>query len=255
MTVFDAYSNYYDVLYQGKDYVAEAQFVADICERWGKRGTILDLGCGTARHAANLVSRGFTVTGVERSSQMLERARSTRSALLPELQSRLTLLEADALKFRAEAPFDTVTALFHVISYQTTNADLKAFVSTAASHLHSGGIFVFDFWYGPAVLRMMPEVRVKSAGSTVCDVIRIATPVLRPNDNVVEVHYRILIKSLESGEWAEIAEKHEMRYMFLPELSIISEQCGFQIVHSCEFVTGQPLSDGTWGACIVARRI
>ena len=36
-------------------------------------------------------------------------------------------------------------SLFHVMSYQTTNADLLAVFATAAAHLRPGGLFLFRF--------------------------------------------------------------------------------------------------------------
>ena len=40
--------------------------------------------------------------------------------------------------------FDAATALFHVISYQTTNEDLLAAFHTARAHLGEKGLFIFE---------------------------------------------------------------------------------------------------------------
>src|ERR1700745_99788 len=39
-------------------------------------GTLLDVGCGTGAYAAGLAARGWNVTGVDASEDMLRRARS-----------------------------------------------------------------------------------------------------------------------------------------------------------------------------------
>jgi 2-polyprenyl-3-methyl-5-hydroxy-6-metoxy-1,4-benzoquinol methylase len=36
---------------------------------------IIDIGCGTGRHSIELAKRGYSVTGVDLSGSMLERAR------------------------------------------------------------------------------------------------------------------------------------------------------------------------------------
>ena len=46
--VFDTYAHYYDLLYQDKDYVAEAEYVAAYIQSHSPQAErILELGCGT----------------------------------------------------------------------------------------------------------------------------------------------------------------------------------------------------------------
>jgi cyclopropane fatty-acyl-phospholipid synthase-like methyltransferase len=57
-----------------KDTVREVDFLIDELKlRKGSR--ILDIGCGTGRHAVELARHGFRITGVGISSGMLEEAR------------------------------------------------------------------------------------------------------------------------------------------------------------------------------------
>lgn len=255
MTVFDAYSKYYDLLYRDKNYATESQFIMDVCEKFSDGRKLLDLGCGTAKHAQELVARGFDVFGVEMSERMFERARETQQLLPANAATHLRLQCADALNFRVNEKFNIVTALFHVISYQTSNDKLRAFFATAASHLDVGGTFIFDCWYGPAVLRMLPEPRIKVVEDGECEVIRFANPRLRINDNVVEVHYRILVKSRQSGYWSDLNERHDMRYLFLPEIHFLAREAGFEVIDAREFLSGKALDEHTWGACFVTRRV
>ena len=69
----------------------------------------------------------------------------------------LTFTTGDIRDIRLNQRFDVVIALFHVISYQTTNDDVTAAFQTARQHLNPGGIFIFDVWYGPAVLTERPR--------------------------------------------------------------------------------------------------
>ncbi len=63
----------------------------------GPGAAVLDAGCGTGRYAVELARRGFAVTGLDRSSDLLEEARSrARDAGLP-----ITLVEADLLDLPA----------------------------------------------------------------------------------------------------------------------------------------------------------
>ena len=253
--VFDAYSRYYDLLYRDKAYDAEAQYVAETCRRHMPDSvTLLDLGCGTGRHAAELVRRGFDVTGVERSPSMVERALQLRASLPPESSARLSFAQGDALDYRCERRFDVVTALFHVLSYQTANADVRRFLQTARAHLPEGGLFVFDCWYGPAVLTERPEPRQKRMADDEFEVLRVATPTLHAVRNVVDVHYHVEVRERASGMTRELEELHSMRYFFLPELEWYLDDAGFDLAWSGEFQSGRVLDERIWNACFVARR-
>ena len=48
--------------------------------------------------------------------------------------------------------------------------------------------------------------------------LRIAEPVMHPNENVVDVNYCVQVKQKESGEVTELNEIHKMRYLFIPEI-------------------------------------
>lgn len=218
--VFDTYARYYDLLYRDKDYAAESEYVAShIRANAPHAKSILELGCGTGAHAEHLALLGFTVHGVDMSEEMLARAEARKAALPAEVAARLTFVLGDARSVRTLQTYDVVISLFHVMSYQTTNVDLVAAFETAATHLSPGGLFLFDFWYGPAVLTQRPEVRIKRLEDEEIKVTRIAEPVMHMNDNVVDVNYTVFIEMNGSGKVLKINEKHRMRYLFLPEFA------------------------------------
>jgi SAM-dependent methyltransferase len=258
---FGAYSAYYDLLYRDKDYAGEAAYVQSLLARHHPEGrSILDLGCGTGRHALLLAEQGYRVCGVDLSREMLARAERQLADATPEQAARRASSGAgpsfhlgDARSARLGQAFDAVVSLFHVMSYQNTNADLTAAFETAKAHLKPGGIFVFDCWYGPAVLKLGPSVRIGRFEDDRTSVIRIAEPVLHPNRNVVDVNYQVLIKDKASGTLDELRETHCMRYLFTPEVEQLLQQVGFQLEAAVEFMTGGPLSLATWTAVFVAR--
>ena len=70
--VFDAYSNYYDLLYRDKDSVAEVEYICNLLCRFNICGSdILEFGSGTGKHGCLLAERGYSVTGIERSPEMV----------------------------------------------------------------------------------------------------------------------------------------------------------------------------------------
>ena len=75
MSVFGKYAKYYDLLYQDKNYSKEADYIDRLIKTYHPESkTILDLGCGTGRHDILLAEKGFFLTGVDSSKEMLSAA-------------------------------------------------------------------------------------------------------------------------------------------------------------------------------------
>jgi SAM-dependent methyltransferase len=253
MTSFVDYAQYYDLIYTDKDYQAEANFVDSLIQRYAEGAkSILDLGCGTGRHTRYL-SKKYSVTGVDMSEDMLGVARSRPGGAKSQGSPDVLFLQGDLRTFRVEQHFDAVVSLFHVMSYQTTNEDLRAAFATAKAHLRPGGVFLFDCWYGPAVLTDRPAVRSKRLENERLQVIRVAEPLMYPNENRVDVNYTVWIKDKQSNGIQEIRETHKVRYWFLPELVASLHDSGFKLLETGEWMTGKALGWGTWSAYFVAQ--
>ena len=214
--VFDAYAAYYDLLYQDKNYHKEAKYILRLLEDNGiSNGNILELGSGTGKHAEEFAKMGFCVHGIDLSPEMVQEANHRNNK---NLEGQLYFEVGDVRNFEAGKKFDAVISLFHVISYQIKNEDILEMFKTAAKHLKTNGIFIFDFWYGPGVLTDPPEVRQKRLENKDIEVLRIAEPTMFPNENVVDVNYCVQIKQKGSGKVTELNETHKMRYLFIPEI-------------------------------------
>jgi SAM-dependent methyltransferase len=255
MTVFGNYSRYYDLLYRDKDYAAEAEFMVKLIKQHSSSAKrILELGCGTGKHAALLAEKGYEMHGVDRSVAMLEAAEARRQNQAPELQTRLQFSQGDVRDVQAGSGFDVVMSLFHVVSYQTTNDDLLAMFSNAHTHLKDGGSFIFDYWYGPAVLTDRPTERIKHMESDAIQVTRYAKPVMRPNESIVDVNYTIEITDKATKTLETLHETHHMRYLFAGEIELLARATGFKVQHACEWMTGKQPDFGTWGVCSILTK-
>jgi SAM-dependent methyltransferase len=254
MSIFGNYARYYDLLYRDKDYAAEAQFIHELIQAHAPNTkSNLELGCGTGKHATLLAEKGYSVCGVDRSPVMLEQGTKRLKTLPAQQAENLTFLQGDLRSFRIERQFDAVISLFHVISYQTTNEDLQAAFATARMHLKPGGIFLFDCWYGPAVLSDRPTPRVKRFQDETMAVTRIAEPILYPNDNLVDVNYQIFIEERNKGKLEELQETHRMRYLFQPEVDLLLANNGFQRIAQGEWLTHHQPGWNTWGVYFIGK--
>ena len=76
--LFENYAQSYDRESFTQGTVQEVDFIEQELG-FDKTLTILDVGCGTGRHAIELARRGYTVTGVDLSESQLDRARQKAS--------------------------------------------------------------------------------------------------------------------------------------------------------------------------------
>jgi SAM-dependent methyltransferase len=246
-SVFNAYSRYYDLLYEDKNYVGEANYIQAVLVRQGiPQGDLLEFGSGTGKHGCLLAQRGYRVHGIERSADMVAQASASDG---------FTCQQGDICAVQLGRTFDAVLSLFHVVSYQISNNDLVAVFSRAAEHLRIGGLFVFDFWYSPAVYAQRPTVRVKRMADEQVEITRLAEPLIYHNENRVDVKYTIFASDLTSKEVTIITETHSMRHFSLPEIDLLAAANGLERVGSEEFLTGKPTGEDTWGVCVALQRI
>jgi SAM-dependent methyltransferase len=254
MKTFDYYAHYYDLIYQDKGYRTEVGFITNFFETFAPSArSILELGSGTGIHAVLLAEAGYKVHGIDISEEMLNQAKSRLAQLPSEVKTKLEFSYGDICTIALGQKFDVAIALFHVVNYQTTNQRLHDFFQTVKNHLKPEGILIFDFWYGAAVLSDRPSIRVKRLENDEVKIIRIAEPVMYPQQNLVEVNYQILITDKSNGNVQELKESHQMRYLFIPEIELFLYQVGMEIIKFGEWLSDRPAGFDTWGVYCVAK--
>jgi len=252
MMNFVKYAQYYNFLYKDKDYRKEADYVERLIKRYsGKRNrTLLDIGCGTGNHDIWFAKKGYQVVGVDKARKMIDIARKRITA-----GQRVEFCVSDISKLVLRRKFDAAVSLFHVMSYLTTNDIFIKSLRSIYKHLKKGSLFIFDFWYGPAVLTQRPVRRAKSIVDKNIDIRRTTIPNFDFNENTVDVNYKVTALNKKSGLIEIVNEVHKMRYFFLPELDFMLKQSGFKIVKSFKWLSiSNPLSPASWSGVVVAKR-
>lgn len=250
MSVFADYGCYYDLLYRDKDYQGEAEYVADLVKRFGSgSGSLLDMGCGTGGHAIIFAQMGFEVVGIDLSKQMIAEARKKLLEVSGEVTGKVCFEVGDIRTLNLGRKYDAVVSLFHVMSYQTENEDLRSVFERAREHLKPGGIFVFDFWYGPGVLTERPEVREKVLADGAVEIHRTARPRMLCNENCVQVNFELTIEDKATRQTERIEESHRMRYLFLPEVKEYLRGGGFELAFAYEWLSDKEPGFDSWQVC------
>jgi SAM-dependent methyltransferase len=253
MNIFQKYANYYDNFYKDKDYKKECDFLEKIFKKHSERSvhSILDLGCGTGSHSLILAKRGYETTGVDLSSQMIEAAKSKNT----KGKAKIDFFIGDIRKINLKKTFDAVISMFAVVSYLTTNKDLLSAFQTAAAHLEKKGIFVFDFWFGPAVLSEKPQPRFKVIENGDKKIIRLSAPVLDSFNHTVSLKFEI-IEIFKNKIQSDIKEIHTIRFFFPEEIKNCLEKSGFKMIKICPFGDlNKTPSVKDWNVMVIAEKI
>jgi SAM-dependent methyltransferase len=250
MNLFKDYARYYDYLYKDKDYFKEVNYVESLVKRYSfhKVKKILDLGCGTGNHATYLAKKGYYITGIDLSKEMIKIAKLKQS-------ERLQFHEANLINMSLKNKYDLVYSLFHVINYLTSNENLEKAFKQVKNYLQKGGLFIFDSWYGPAVLADKPKIKIKNFEDDTVKIVRIATPKMYPNENIVEVNYKFVIEDKKSKGTRKFNERHIIRYLFRPEIESFFKAFGIELVDFQEWLTGKQPGFGSWSVCFVGRKL
>jgi SAM-dependent methyltransferase len=249
------YAENYDLFYEDKDYEAECDLIEEIFRRHagGQISTILDLGCGTGNHTMPLAHRGYKVTGVDRSSEMVRHAKIKLQSQTSPPQGHPQFLEGDVRSLKLDRQFDVVLMMFAVLGYQVTNEDVLTSLCTVRRHLRPGGLFVCDVWYGPAVLSIRPSDRIKIISTPGGKVIRAASGTLDVYRHTAGVCYQTWsIK--EQQVVSETKETHRMRYFFPQELDLFFTQAEMKLLEISNFNDpAKSPTEETWNCLAVGR--
>jgi ubiquinone/menaquinone biosynthesis C-methylase UbiE len=142
--MFSNTAEYYDRIYaQFKDYNGEAEKIRAIIQKENPEAeTILDVACGTGKHARILHEKfGYKITGVDLDENFVRLAQKN----FPEGK----FYQADMRDFSLDEQFDVVMCLFSSIGYVKETEDVIKTLQCFKRHLKKDGILIVEPWLTP----------------------------------------------------------------------------------------------------------
>lgn len=101
---------------------------------------MLDLCCGPGRHSVEFAKAGFSVTGVDRTKYLLEKAR----ARVVEHGVDVELVHEDMREFARAASFDIAVCLFTSFGFFEDHEENVGVLGNVFESLKPGGVFFLD---------------------------------------------------------------------------------------------------------------
>ena len=204
-------------------------------------GAVLDLGCGPGRHSVAFAQRGFAVTGVDRTTFLLNLARK-RAA---KAGVTIEWIHEDMRRFLRPAAFDLACSLFTSFGYFADEADDLRVLRNVYASLKPSGIFVME---------LMGKERLARAWQN-------ALCTQAPDGSMIVQHPQVTADWCRiKNDWIVIRDGHAQTFHF--EHSVYSGReikdrllaCGFSEVQLFGGLAGSPYDLDATRLVAVARK-
>jgi SAM-dependent methyltransferase len=183
--MFSETARFYDIIYdQFRDYEGDATRVAELLQRLAPEAElILDVGCGTGRHAEALTLRhGYRVDGLDIQPGFVEIARGR----CPDGR----FVVGDMADFDLGGRYDVIMCLFSSIGYVRTMKRLVSAARCFRRHLSPGGIAMIEAWMTPDAFTP-GKVFLLTAEEGDTKVSRMNSSMVRDGISILDFHYLV----------------------------------------------------------------
>lgn len=139
---YDVLAEFYDRFNSEIDYPGWAKDISDFLKASNipEKASILDIACGTGKMTLELAKKGYSVTGVDLSEEMLSVAQNA----MAELSLYPTLVCQDMTCLDLAQTYDAAVCCLDSVNYIRGKDALDGFFARAAEHIRVGGYLFFD---------------------------------------------------------------------------------------------------------------
>jgi SAM-dependent methyltransferase len=242
-------------LYRDRKDVA---FYVDLCR--GAGGEVLELGCGTGRILIPAAEAGCTITGLDQSGFMLDRCRAKVHTLAPEVQKRVTLVEADMANFSLGRTFALVTVPFRPLQHLVSVEEHLGLLACVHRHLAPGGKLALDVFH-PHLTTLAEALNLEEIedtaevalpdGRRIRRTFRVTAKYRAEQRNDIELIYYV---QDPAGNTARLVQAFPMRYFFRFEIEHLLARAGFELQYLFGNFDRSPFTDSSPEMVVIALR-
>ncbi len=144
MSIYSLLAPFYDAMNSEVDYEAWADYYSKTIKTHEVSPTslVLDLGCGTGGVTVPLAMRGYDMTGVDLSPEMLTVARER--AEQAGLSDKILFLLQDMTAFELYGTVEAAVCALDGLNHLPTTAELEKTFRLVHNYLSPDGLFLFD---------------------------------------------------------------------------------------------------------------
>lgn len=252
MSTYDLLSKFYDL--ENADFTEDLDFWVSLAKQSG--GTVLELGCGSARVTQQIARAGLHVVGIDHSQPMLDlaRAKLNRKA---ELAARAELVLGSILDYDLGRRFNAIIVPFNTFMHLLEPAEQIAALTCARRHLPVGGKLALDLT-NPAPAYRHSETHALTLERTFRDEARNLTiqqfSTLRVDLTAQIAHILWQYDTIAAdGALNRTLVPLTLRYSFPAEISLLLDRCGLKLTHLYGDYDETPLDDDSERMIVIAE--
>lgn len=144
---FGILAGYYDILNYNADYKKVADYIEEVFGIYQKKANlVLDLACGTGNLTLELGNRGYDMTGLDLSAEMLSaaNAKMLKAKKKKESANNILWINQDMCNFELYGTVDAAVCCFDSLNYILDGEGVKKCFGLVNNYLNPGGLFIFD---------------------------------------------------------------------------------------------------------------
>lgn len=233
MEQYTAFSAWYDKMMGGVEYDGWSRYLMTLLDRSGAK-KVAECACGTGNITWRLAKRGYEVTGLDLSEDMLLVAREK----LRKMGLRCPFVCEDMRALSLHKPVDAVIAACDGVNYVTEGAE--DFFAAAYRALKPGGVLLFDV---SSAYKLSKILGGRTFGDTGEDWGYIWENVFDEESALLEMELTCFIK--EGSHYTRFEETHLQRAYTQEELTAALKKAGFERVEVYEAFTMEPPKENT----------
>lgn len=218
--MYTAFAAVYDHLMRTVDYEGWADYYAQLLRRCGvESGSVCECACGTGSLTVALRRRGYALTGVDLSQDMLSVAmQKSRAAGV-----QIPFVRQDMCRLTLHKRQNAVLCTCDGINYLTTPERARAFFRAAYAAIRPGGALIFDV---STPYKLQNTLGDQTLGSLEEDVAYIWQNAWRPRTRTVALRLSIFVRE-EDGRYTRLEENQVQRAHSREELTRYLQEAGF----------------------------
>lgn len=247
--MYESFAYLYDQFMSDVPYKEWVDYIEKI---WDKHDLepelVLDLACGTGSVTIELAKRGYDMTGIDLSFEMLDVARmKTAEARL----SSVLYLQQDMREFELYGTVNSIVCICDSMNYLLEEEDVEETIGWMDNYLHPGGLLIFD-------VNTHYKYKEKLGAGTFTDVRENCAYIWEnyyDEEERINTYDLTLFNEEESGLYRRYEEEHYQRAYDIDFIKKAIAKAGLELVATYDAFTFDPPHEKSERIYFVAREI